>query len=267
MLPCLDNFISYGKDVFIQRPDYRAMAVDIYTTSMSSEHLGENDRVNGSKIAESFLLNLRGHVDDVGVSIELMFVTDSDGCQALSTFITTALKCMDQPPETRALKIANLNVLVNAILYNPSVTLQVLEAQGATRRFFEVWFNTINADGGLPRVHSKRLSILAICALLEIDPAAVPHSLQEGWSGILAGVLKIIRELPGAVEGESQDDVCVFLVVNVTLVIVARKVLFEKHAHDEEDEDEEYSVDDLNLEGDAGGLFLDLLARDIYFAY
>jgi importin-7 len=65
MLPCLDNFISYGKDVFIQRPDYRAMAVDIYTTSMGSEHLGENDRVNGSKIAESLLLNLRGHIDDV----------------------------------------------------------------------------------------------------------------------------------------------------------------------------------------------------------
>lgn len=68
MLPCLDNFISYGKDVFIQRPDYRAMAVDIYTTSMSSEHLGENDRVNGSKIAESLLLNLRGHIDDVSSS-------------------------------------------------------------------------------------------------------------------------------------------------------------------------------------------------------
>ena len=77
MLPCLDNFISYGKDVFIQRPDYRAMAVDIYTTSMTSEHLGENDCVNGSKIAESLLLNLRGHIDDVGVPIYFMLVTNS----------------------------------------------------------------------------------------------------------------------------------------------------------------------------------------------
>lgn len=71
MLPCLDNFISYGKDVFSQRPDYRAMAVDIYTTSMSSEHLGENDRVSGSKIAESLLLNLRGQIDDVRLHITL----------------------------------------------------------------------------------------------------------------------------------------------------------------------------------------------------
>ena len=106
-------------------------------------------------------------------------------------------------PETRPLKIANLNVLVNAVLYSPGATLQVLEAQGATRKFFEVWFNAINAEGGLPRVHSKRLSILAICALLEMDPVAVPHSLQESWSGIMAGTLKIIRELPAAIEGES----------------------------------------------------------------
>jgi importin-7 len=120
----------------------------------------------------------------------------------LPSFVSAALKCLDPPPETRTLKIANLNVLVNAILYNPGTTLQVLEAQGATRRFFEVWFNVINSEAGMPRVHSKRLSILAICELLEMDPAGVPHSLQEGWSGIMAGILKIIRELPGAIEGK-----------------------------------------------------------------
>ena len=66
MLPTLDNFITFGKDVFAQRPDYRAMAVDIYTTAMTSEHLGDNDRVNGCKVAESLLLKLPGSLDDVG---------------------------------------------------------------------------------------------------------------------------------------------------------------------------------------------------------
>lgn len=65
MLPSLDNFVSYGTDVFRARPDYRQKALDIYTTTLSSEHLGENDRVNGCKLAESILLNLRGHIDDV----------------------------------------------------------------------------------------------------------------------------------------------------------------------------------------------------------
>jgi hypothetical protein len=32
---------------------------------MMSDNLGEHDRVNGCKLAESLLLNLRGHADDV----------------------------------------------------------------------------------------------------------------------------------------------------------------------------------------------------------
>ncbi len=65
MLPSLDNFVSFGSDVIRSRADYKQMLVDIYTTSITNEHLGENDRVNGCKLAESVLLNLRGSVDDV----------------------------------------------------------------------------------------------------------------------------------------------------------------------------------------------------------
>ena len=65
MLPSLDNFVSYGSDVIKNNEEYKRMLVDIYTSSISGEHLGENDRVNGSQLAESILLNLRGHVDNV----------------------------------------------------------------------------------------------------------------------------------------------------------------------------------------------------------
>jgi len=65
MLPALDNFISYGSEMFKARHDYRQMMLDIYQTAISSTQLGENDRINGCKIAESLLLNCRGHIDDV----------------------------------------------------------------------------------------------------------------------------------------------------------------------------------------------------------
>ena len=65
MIPTLDNFLSYGSEVFKSRADYRNMIVDIYTTVLNSDSLGENDFINGSKLADSILLNLRGHVDDV----------------------------------------------------------------------------------------------------------------------------------------------------------------------------------------------------------
>lgn len=69
MLPSLDNFVSYGTEMFKARADYRQMILDIYTTSITNQQLGENDRVNGSKLAEAMLLNLRGHVDDVRSSV------------------------------------------------------------------------------------------------------------------------------------------------------------------------------------------------------
>jgi hypothetical protein len=65
MLPSLDNFISYGKEVFAQKPEYRQMVIDIYTTAMTSPQLGENDRVDGCKLGESIFLHLRGQVDEV----------------------------------------------------------------------------------------------------------------------------------------------------------------------------------------------------------
>lgn len=69
MLPALDNFIDFGKDVFAARPDYRVMAVDFFATAMSSDALsGDMDRINGCKIGEAILLNLRGIVDDVSSS-------------------------------------------------------------------------------------------------------------------------------------------------------------------------------------------------------
>ena len=72
MLPALDNFVSFGQDIFRSRADYRLMILDIYNIAMTGDHLGEQDKVNGSKLAESLLLNLRGHADDVSGNCHLV---------------------------------------------------------------------------------------------------------------------------------------------------------------------------------------------------
>lgn len=64
-MPALDNFLSYGADVFKTRQDYKNMVLDVYTKCLNSSQLGESDFINGCKLADSIMLNLRGHVDDV----------------------------------------------------------------------------------------------------------------------------------------------------------------------------------------------------------
>ncbi|KAM6494523.1 Armadillo-type fold [Amanita muscaria] len=185
MLPSLDNFVSFGSDVIKTRADYKQMLVDIYTTAMTNDQLGENDRVNGCKLAESLLLNLRGNLDEF-----------------LQTIVNTALSHFDKA-ETKALKLSNLEVLVNAVLYNPSAALHFIEGfrPGMARTFFDSWFNAIkSSETQLPRVHDKKLSILALCALLELAPVAIPENLKGGWPAIVGGAIKVFHDLPRAVE-------------------------------------------------------------------
>jgi hypothetical protein len=58
MLPSLIDFVMFGSDFIKTWLDYRQMFVDIYTTSITNDQLGENDRLNGAKLIESVLLNL-----------------------------------------------------------------------------------------------------------------------------------------------------------------------------------------------------------------
>lgn len=74
-------------------------------------------------------------------------------------------------------------------------------SSGMARVFFDKWFAAINADSGLPRVYDKKLTIITLCALMELDPAGIPESLRDGWPGIVAGALKVFKDLPKAVAG------------------------------------------------------------------
>lgn len=155
--------------------------------------------------------------------------------QHLQAIIQTSFKLIDSA-QTSALRLANLEVLINAVLYNPTATLHLLEGvqAGASRVFFDKWFEAINADERLPRVHDKKLSLMALCALLEMEPSAVPVPVQEVWSNIVAGALKIFRDLPRAIE--------------------ARKALERAYQDEDVDEEEEDDVRLLNLNEEDGKL-------------
>lgn len=90
------------------------------------------------------------------------------------------------------------------LLYNPAAGLHVMETTDAnkTHKFFDNWFSAIKTPEGLPRVHDKKLSIVAMCALLELDPASVPASLQTGWSAIVSAIIHVLKSLPEAVESK-----------------------------------------------------------------
>ncbi|KAL4081168.1 armadillo-type protein [Scleroderma citrinum] len=216
MLPALDNFLSYGADIFKARRDYRDMTFDIYQTAMTSPQLGDNDRINASKLAESIFLNLQGHVDDL-----------------LQGIIKIAFDNLDNG-NSYSFKLANLEVLINAVYYNPTAALHLMESYKpeASRVFFDKWFTIIKVESKLPTVHNKKLSILALCKLLEVDAHNIPEGLLPGWRGIVAGALDIFKGLPQAMAST-------FLSMTYH---VQRKALEERLVEEEDDVE-----DDANL--------------------
>ncbi|KAH6912647.1 armadillo-type protein [Coprinopsis sp. MPI-PUGE-AT-0042] len=232
MLPSLDNFVSYGTEVIKANEEYKRMLVDIYVSSIKGEHLGENDKIHGSKLAESILLNLRGCVDN-----------------HLELIISTSLSIIDKT-ETSHLRLANLEVLINAVLYNPSASLMLMEraSAGAARTFFDRWFASITAsDTKMPRVHDKKLSILTLAALMEMPAESVPEGLREGWPGIVGGALKLFKDLPKAIE---------------------RRQNLQAAFQEEDEDDESYGERLLNLNDEEGDVwddesaYLELLANE-----
>ena len=88
-----------------------------------------------------------------------------------------------------------MEMVINAIYYNPILALHVLESKGWTNKFFSLWFGSIDSFN---RVHDKKLCIVAIIALLGVHADQVPASVSIGWPRLLQGITALFRSLPAA---------------------------------------------------------------------
>ncbi|KAJ5473886.1 hypothetical protein N7475_003452 [Penicillium sp. IBT 31633x] len=181
MLPALDNYVAYGSDMLVQNPAYLDAMVGMVQDIFADEKVGGVDRICGCKLAETLMLNLRGHID-----------------QYIPMFIEMAMRVIDAgEARTKSYRIHLMEMVINAIYYNSALSLQVMEAKGWTNKFFSTWFANID---NFRRVHDKKLSIAAISSLLTLKATDVPVSVQQGWPRLLQGVTRLFQTLPAAIK-------------------------------------------------------------------
>ena len=181
MLPALDNFISYGTNVLMQTPAYIQALVSMISDIFNDEKVGGMDRICGCKLAESMMLNLRGHINEY-----------------IPEFIKLAMTVISSNElKVKSYRIHLMEMVINAIYYNPILALHVLESNGWTNKFFSSWFSNIES---FSRVHDKKLSIVAISALLTLRAEDVPSSVQQGWPRLLQGIVRLFQTLPAALK-------------------------------------------------------------------
>ena len=185
MLPALENFVTFGADNLVQNKQYLEAVVDMVRVIFKDDKVGGVDRICGCKLAEIVMLSLRGHVDNY-----------------IPEFIQLAMiHVTSEEVKVKSYKIHLMEMVINAIYYNPRLALHVLESNGWTNKFFSLWFSNMDS---FTRVHDKKLAIAAITSLLTLQAQEVPVSVQQGWPRLLQGIVRLFQTLPAAMKNREE---------------------------------------------------------------
>ncbi|KAF2761125.1 ARM repeat-containing protein [Pseudovirgaria hyperparasitica] len=210
MLPALENFVSFGHEALRQNPPYLEAIVDIIRTIFKDDKVGGVERICGCKLAENLMLSLRGSID-----------------ACIPEFISLAMgKLNNDEPKVKSVRVHLMEMVINAVYYNPRLTLQILEANQWTNKFFSQWFANMDS---FTRVHDKKLSIAAITLLLSLRGEEVPVTIQPGWSRLLQGLVRLFQTLPAALKNREEAK---------------REDFAGSYDDDEEEDDEEWEVEE-----------------------
>jgi hypothetical protein len=184
LFPPLDNYLSFGTNVIAENQAYKDILFDYFFTVFETKRLGHQDQISACRLMETVLLNLPGQVDThLFRALDVIRVRLED----------------EEEYKKPAYKVFLLEVIINAIYYNPIATLRYLEHCNYLAKFLQLWFD--EAEHFL-RVHDKTLSILALMKIVMLPPEHVPASFRhEGaLKYLMKAMLTFFQSLPEAIK-------------------------------------------------------------------
>lgn len=185
-IPCLHNFILYGKDHLVKSPDLADRFFKIYTLIFEGDAnaIGLNDLAFACEMAQTFILTLQA---------EAHRFTPHFVSSTIDTYTTVKSASM---VGYNKFDVNMHDVVLAALVYDTSDVLQLLHQKGALVLFFQRWFKLIPE---LRRVFDLKLSLLALIAVLSsadtllIDPI-LAHAGQA-LAQIMERMPRLIAEL------------------------------------------------------------------------
>lgn len=172
MVPPIDNFISRGTETFLTGP-YLDMTMNMYKKSVGDLSSDEMEAGQATELIESVLHNCRGRVDRV-----------------IPDIIAVAVKRLSSEIDSKDFKVLLIEVIANALYYNPALTLQVMEAQGCTQVVFSQWLSIIKL---FKREYDIKLVVLGLTAVFELPLASLPPVVQQGAKFILEALVTLLK--------------------------------------------------------------------------
>eukprot|EP00026_Physarum_polycephalum_P001519 Phypoly_transcript_01521.p1 GENE.Phypoly_transcript_01521~~Phypoly_transcript_01521.p1 ORF type:complete len:1104 (+),score=247.66 Phypoly_transcript_01521:276-3314(+) len=173
MIPPIDNYISRGTETFLSGP-YPDMVMAMYKKAVGNNDTNEEEAGQATELVESMLHNCKGRVD-----------------RFLPEMISLAVQRLNTEIESDEFKVLLIEVVANALYYNPVLALQILESQGTTQAVFAKWLELIPL---FKRPFDIKLVVLGLAAIFELPLASLPPIIQQGSKFILEAIVKLLQK-------------------------------------------------------------------------
>ncbi|PWA89663.1 importin-beta domain, Armadillo-type fold protein [Artemisia annua] len=165
----LDNYISRSTVHYLtcKQPDYQQSLWNVLSNLMNDKNLEDNDIEPAPKLIEVVFQNCRGQVDHwVEPYIRLTV-------ERLRTAERPYLKCL------------LVQVIADALYYNASLTLNILQKLGVATEVFNLWFQMLQQTkksgvrANFKREHDKKVCCLGLTSLLTLPSDQLPGEALE----------------------------------------------------------------------------------------
>ncbi|XP_065865475.1 importin beta-like SAD2 [Euphorbia lathyris] len=194
----LDNYISRGTAHFLasKDPDYQQSLWKMISSIMTDRNLEDNDIEPAPKLIEVVFQNCRGQVD-----------------QWIEPYLRVTVERLHRA-EKAYLKCLLMQVIADALYYNASLTLSVLQKLGVATEIFNLWFQMlqqVKKSGvrvNFKREHDKKVCCLGLTSLLALPANQLPG---EALDRVFRATLDLLiaykdQVAEAAKEEEAEDD-------------------------------------------------------------
>ncbi|KAF8689581.1 hypothetical protein HU200_041756 [Digitaria exilis] len=175
----LDNYVSRGTDHFLacKDPDYQQSLWNALQSIMMDENMEDSDIEPAPKLIEVLFQNCKGNVD-----------------QWVEPYLRITIERLRRAQKPY-LKCLLVQVIANALYYNPALTLETLNKLGVAADIFNHWFTMLQqvkksgARVNFKREHDKKVCCLGLTSLIGLPADKIP---AEALDRIFKATLELL---------------------------------------------------------------------------
>ncbi|CAA3022080.1 importin beta-like SAD2 [Olea europaea subsp. europaea] len=193
----LDNYISRSTVHFLtcKEPDYQQSLWNMISSIMGDKNLEDGDIEPAPKLIQVVFQNCRGQVDHwvepyIRITVERLRRTEKP-----------YLKCL------------LMEVVADALYYNASLTLNVLQKLNIATEVFNLWFQMLEqtkksgARANFKREHDKKICCLGLTSLIPLPADQLPgEALERVFKSALDLLVAYKDQVAEAAKEEAEDD-------------------------------------------------------------